>query len=116
MPGSVADDSQMNEWAEVTRHDLGQAVLGRSVQPHMLAHQLQGTGSGSLAPPSSIFLWREVRQGAQAQRPPQQHSMGFPTASLPRCGRPAPHVQQRWGGCGLCPCRSQLRLLEQNRS
>lgn len=116
MPGSVADDSQMNERAEVTRSDLRQ-----SVQPHMFISSMTPVLGVWLRPPryfsgeegghSSTERGFPGRQGAQAQWPPQQLSMGFPTASLSRCGRPAPHIPQRSRDCGLCPCLGQLGLL-----
>lgn len=113
---------------EATRDDLQQGFAGEGCVAAR-ARQLHDVGSWSSDSGWGVWLClpqylsggrvaalhrTEVfshRQGAQAQWPCQQTPLGFPAASPPLCGHPAPHIRQRWGQRSLVPCLSQLRLL-----
>lgn len=128
VPGSVAGDSQMNEWAEVTRNDLAQAVLGMSVQPHKLIGSTTLVLGVWLRPPRYFpcggrggrpllngerFPWRTGGPGPAASLATLR---GLPHSLRPTLWLPRPTHSAKVGGCGLCPCRGQLGLLSQNKS
>lgn len=76
------------------------------MQQHMLAHRLHGTGSGSLAPPSLIFLRRgaatlQRREVSQAHREPRPR--GLPSSSLPRAVATPPTHSAELGAAASAP-------------